>query len=85
MAVVAQGKSAGAHGRPAKGPTPLRTVITIGTMAASFVGITSKVRKANGSTDVIDHVDLIASITAFVVLAVRARRERTSASDRMTA
>lgn len=69
MAVVAQHE-------PAKGPTPMRTLLTIGTMTASFVGITAKVRKANGSPDVIDHVDLIASITAFVVLAVRARRER---------
>lgn len=58
-----------------------RTLITVGTLTASFVGITKKVRKANGSPDVIDHVDLIASITTFVVLAVRARRGRETAAS----
>jgi hypothetical protein len=68
----------------AKGASPLRTVVTVGTLAANFLTITKKVRKANGSPHVIDHVDLIASITTFVVLAVRARRGRETAGLRPT-
>lgn len=66
--------------KPGKGASPMRTMITVGTLTASFVGITGKIRKANGSTDVIDHVDLIAGITTFVVLAVRANRARKTTS-----
>lgn len=56
------------------GPTPMRTWITAGTLAASLITSTNKFRKANGSTDYIDHVDVIASFTTFFVLAVRATR-----------
>ncbi|WP_225844537.1 hypothetical protein [Streptomyces sp. HPF1205] len=57
-----------------KGPTPVRTWITVGTLAASLLTSANKFRKANGSTDYVDHVDVIASFTTFFVLAVRAGR-----------
>jgi hypothetical protein len=57
-----------------KGPTPMRTWITAATLAASLVTSTNKFRRANGSTDYVDHVDVIASFTTFFVLAVRATR-----------
>lgn len=57
-----------------RAPTPMRTWITVGTLAASLITSTNKFRKANGSTDYVDHVDVIASFTTFFVLAVRATR-----------
>lgn len=71
--------SADARPKAGKETSPLRTAITIGTLAANFLIITKKVRRANGSPHVIDHVDLIASIATFAVLAVRARRGRETA------
>jgi hypothetical protein len=57
-----------------KGPAPMRTWITVGTLAASLITSTKKFRKANGSKDYVDHVDVIASFSTFFVLAVRATR-----------
>jgi hypothetical protein len=57
-----------------KGPMPMRTWITVGTLTASLLTSANKFRKANGSTDYVDHVDVIASFTTFFVLAVRAGR-----------
>jgi hypothetical protein len=61
---------------PGKEATPMRTLITVGTLTASFLGAANKARKTKGSTDIIDHLDVIAGFTAFFVLAVRARRAR---------
>lgn len=66
--------SAVSHTTSGKGPTPMRTWITAGTLAASLIASTNKFRKANGSTDYVDHVDVIASFTTLFVLAVRATR-----------
>jgi hypothetical protein len=60
----------------AKEAGPLRTAITVGTLAVNFLAVTKKIRRANGSPHALDHIDLIASITTFVVLAVRARQPR---------
>jgi hypothetical protein len=68
--------SAAVETEPRKGPTPMRTLLTLGTLTASFVGAANKTRRSNGSTDYVDHVDVIASWTVFFVLAVRARRGR---------
>lgn len=62
------------HVPSGKGPTPVRGWITLGTLTASLLTSANKFRKANGSTDYIDHVDVIASFTTFFVLAVRAGR-----------
>ncbi|MET9219518.1 hypothetical protein ACIOC1_11700 [Streptomyces sp. NPDC088197] len=75
----AAGPRAGRSGPPAaRGASPLRTAVTVGTLAANFLAVTKKIRRANGSPHAIDHIDLIASITTFVVLAVRARQGRES-------
>ncbi|MEV6009394.1 hypothetical protein AB0M29_21595 [Streptomyces sp. NPDC051976] len=66
--------------KPGKGASPVRTLITLGTLTASFVGITGKIRKAKNSTEVIDHVDLIAALTTFAVMAVRTSRARKTTS-----
>ncbi|MEU6849561.1 hypothetical protein ABZ901_06450 [Actinacidiphila alni] len=58
----------------AKEPSPLRTAITVATLAANFLTVTKKIRRANGSPHALDHIDLIASITTFAILAVRTRQ-----------
>ncbi|WP_433889448.1 hypothetical protein [Streptomyces sp. CA-111067] len=73
--------SAAVQPKPRTGPTPMRTLLTLGTLTVSLVGAANKTRRSNGSTDYVDHVDVIASWTAFFVLAVRAgRRRKTPAS-----
>jgi hypothetical protein len=66
--------SAVSEPKAAKEPSPLRTAITVGTLAANFLTITKKIRRANGSPHALDHIDLIASLTTFAILAVRARQ-----------
>lgn len=65
---------------PAARANPVRTWITIGTLAASAVGTVQKIRRANGSPHAIDHVDLIGSLITLGVLTVRYRREVKAAS-----
>lgn len=68
--------SAVARTEQQKEATPIRTLITVGTLTASFLGAANKARRTRGSTDLIDHLDVIAGFTTFLVLAVRARRAR---------
>lgn len=54
--------------------TQVRLLWTRGALAATAAGFVGKARRAKGSTDLLDHADVIASFTTLVLLLVRRRR-----------
>jgi hypothetical protein len=57
-----------------------RSLIAIAALGTSAVGFAAKARRAKGSTDLLDHVDVIAELATLTVLLLRARRRRRAAT-----